>query len=98
MWYFHFEETAALYFILLNLVLKLHGMRCLQGTVYLTLLAQVDYAPEWKFVAAVLIQRVLEVKYLNEVELIQNKNISLLFSHGHFDFIKHSSLLAKILL
>lgn len=64
MWYFHFEETAALYFILLNLVLKLHSMHCLQGTVYLTLLSQVDYAPEWKFVAAVLIQHVLEVKYL----------------------------------
>lgn len=37
---------------------------CLQGTEYLTLFSQVDHAPEWDFVAAILIQCVLEAKYL----------------------------------
>lgn len=64
MLYFPFGETESLYFILLNLVLKLHSVHCLQGTVYLTLSSQVDHAPGWDFVAAVLIQRVLEVNYL----------------------------------
>lgn len=64
MCYFHFGEKKAFFFNLLNLVLKLHGVHCLQGTMCLTLFSQVHHAPEWDFVAAVLIQHILHVKYL----------------------------------